>query len=443
MLNACYLLFTDGGPPARKIWGGRTYIGATHDPDRRLRQHNRELAGGASSTAGKIWNRALYVSGFPDWRATLQFEWMWKHIGKKHHGLQGKMDSLVALLRQGKSTSNSVPFRMYNNCISLTVNPDFRCRLEKIESFQILLSMCGSSQSSLQTSFLLSSVSPSPLPFLSKMSSVVDMSSLAVSVELLKTEVEQLKSRLETALANIAAAPAADAAAPKKRGRKAKAAEGAESGAESSAAEDKPAKKARKPREPKEKPTCPAAAEGTVRFYSCAGDNKYKSFSNLYRAPFTLDGKEYGSSENYFQSQKFVGTDDEYAEKIRTTKNPVLVAGMGRSKSHPIRADWETVKQDIMRRALDAKFAAHSELKDLLLGTGSALIEEEAAIDSYWGIGADGKGENWLGKLLMELREKLSPAAAPAAPAAAPAAEKPKATKAKKPAAAATTQVTA
>ena len=38
-MNYCYMLYTDKN---------QTYIGATIDPDRRLRQHNKEISGGAS-----------------------------------------------------------------------------------------------------------------------------------------------------------------------------------------------------------------------------------------------------------------------------------------------------------------------------------------------------------------------------------------------------------
>jgi structure-specific endonuclease subunit SLX1 len=65
-----------------------TYIGATVDVNRRLRQHNGELAGGAHATGiqvarGEIWQRVCYVAGFPDWQAALQFEWRWKQITRK------------------------------------------------------------------------------------------------------------------------------------------------------------------------------------------------------------------------------------------------------------------------------------------------------------------------------------------------------------------------
>ena len=67
---------------------GATYVGATVDLDHRLRQHNKELKGGAHATSAKVekgetWLRAAHVKGFPDWQAALQFEWRWKQISRK------------------------------------------------------------------------------------------------------------------------------------------------------------------------------------------------------------------------------------------------------------------------------------------------------------------------------------------------------------------------
>ena len=67
---------------------GATYVGATIDVDRRLRQHNKEIKGGAHATGarvakGETWSRICYVEGFPDWTAALQFEWRWKQLSRK------------------------------------------------------------------------------------------------------------------------------------------------------------------------------------------------------------------------------------------------------------------------------------------------------------------------------------------------------------------------
>jgi len=98
---------------------GATYIGATVDLDRRLRQHNKELVGGAHATgtkvaAGETWTRAAYVSGFPDWTAALQFEWRWKQLSRKlpnwWNPLDRRMNALSTLLSLKQSTTKALPF---------------------------------------------------------------------------------------------------------------------------------------------------------------------------------------------------------------------------------------------------------------------------------------------------------------------------------------------
>jgi structure-specific endonuclease subunit SLX1 len=65
-----------------------TYVGATTDLDRRLRQHNKELAGGATATGirvsrGETWRRICHIAGFPTWNAALQFEWRFKQLTRR------------------------------------------------------------------------------------------------------------------------------------------------------------------------------------------------------------------------------------------------------------------------------------------------------------------------------------------------------------------------
>lgn len=85
----------------------------------------------------------------------------------------------------------------------------------------------------------------------------------------------------------------------------------------------------------------------------------------------------------------------------------MIAARMGRNRKKKLRADWEAVKLDIMRKALRAKFTQHEELRAVLISTGDADIIEHTANDSFWGDGGDGTGRKMLGQLLMELREEL------------------------------------
>lgn len=102
----CYLLATSDGKSQK------TYVGVTPDLERRLRQHNGELSGGAYATAGRKWERIGYVSGFPDHRAALQFEWRWKQISRRLDGdpLRRRLAALQTLLAYEKSTTAAIPY---------------------------------------------------------------------------------------------------------------------------------------------------------------------------------------------------------------------------------------------------------------------------------------------------------------------------------------------
>jgi predicted GIY-YIG superfamily endonuclease len=64
-----------------------TYIGYTADLQRRLRQHNGEIVGGAKATCqDKSWQFIATVSGFPTQHFAKRFEYYWKHKPAKLTG---------------------------------------------------------------------------------------------------------------------------------------------------------------------------------------------------------------------------------------------------------------------------------------------------------------------------------------------------------------------
>jgi len=140
-----------------------------------------------------------------------------------------------------------------------------------------------------------------------------------------------------------------------------------------------------------------------IEFYSTK--SKYGEFSNFAAFGFHIEDHWYPTSEHYFQAMKF--EDNDYQQRIRETKSPMIAARLGRSRKVKIREDWEEVKVDVMRTAVRAKIQSHLELQELLLGTGEEPIIEAAARDYFWGAGKDGSGQNWLGKILMEVRSEL------------------------------------
>lgn len=150
------------------------------------------------------------------------------------------------------------------------------------------------------------------------------------------------------------------------------------------------------------------------------------------RTPLSVEGKLYATSEHYYQALKFdyPGADAptlEYAELVRTADTPNKSRLLAKQKTgggykwrtalNPtiaryaqtakLRPQWEENKLDMMRRALKVKFTQQPELRAKLLATGDAPLAENSPFDSYWGLGRDQSGTNWLGKLLMRVRSEL------------------------------------
>ena len=101
-----------------------TYVGATVDIDRRLRQHNKEIKGGAHATgikvaSGKSWKRVCYVSEFPTWSAALQFEWRWKQLSRKlpkeMFPVERRLSALQTLLHLERPTTKAIAYSDWEN----------------------------------------------------------------------------------------------------------------------------------------------------------------------------------------------------------------------------------------------------------------------------------------------------------------------------------------
>ena len=131
---------------------------------------------------------------------------------------------------------------------------------------------------------------------------------------------------------------------------------------------------------------------------------RYAFLGNFYDAPVEFGGIQYRNSEAAFQAQK---CEDE--------KKRLWFAGLapGRAKSLGgrvrLREDWEEVKTGLMLEIVRAKFTQNPELAEKLLATGEKrLVEGTAWNDTCWGIDIHtGKGENRLGKILMQVRDEL------------------------------------
>lgn len=129
---------------------------------------------------------------------------------------------------------------------------------------------------------------------------------------------------------------------------------------------------------------------------------QHRFLSNFWFVTVIYEGHSYRTVEHAFQAAKTF--DEEARRRIRNEASPA--GAKRRGKAVELRPDWESIKVDIMRSLLVQKFGTEP-LKSKLLKTGSAkLIEGNWWGDRFWGV-CEGKGENHLGRLLMEIREEL------------------------------------
>jgi len=124
--------------------------------------------------------------------------------------------------------------------------------------------------------------------------------------------------------------------------------------------------------------------------------------SNFYPSTIYIDKKPFPTVEHAYQSHKTV--DENIRELIRKAKTPHEAKKLG--KCVILRPDWNEVRIPLMRSFLHKKFESPF-LQHQLIETGNAkLIHSNTWNDIFWGV-CRGRGENWLGKLLMELRSEL------------------------------------
>lgn len=141
-------------------------------------------------------------------------------------------------------------------------------------------------------------------------------------------------------------------------------------------------------------------------------ENKFGGLSNM--APgYSLFINEVNiqSSEILYQACKFP-LFPLIQKEIIETKNPMDAKAVSRKYQQYSRQDWDSVKFKVMKWCLEAKLIQNFDtFSELLLSTGEKTIVEFSKKDDTWGampITSDIlKGKNALGRLLMQLREKV------------------------------------
>lgn len=125
-----------------------------------------------------------------------------------------------------------------------------------------------------------------------------------------------------------------------------------------------------------------------------------------------------GSSEQHYMYQKalFFG-DDAACSRIAKELNPARAKELGRGVRGYDDKAWQCVRLGLMTWSCYLKYSQNEGLKKILLDTGDRVLVEASPLDPIWGIGigeedaAAGKewrGQNLLGKALMDVRAMLT-----------------------------------
>lgn len=128
---------------------------------------------------------------------------------------------------------------------------------------------------------------------------------------------------------------------------------------------------------------------------------EFSFLGNFYAASVWVDGERYPTLEHAYQAMK--SSNQDTRRLIREAKTPAVAKRLGQSVE--LSEDWDTKKVSVMRTLVQEKFK-NPILRSMLLATEDIpLVEGNTWNDKFWGI-CKGTGENWLGRILMEVRDE-------------------------------------
>ena len=118
----------------------------------------------------------------------------------------------------------------------------------------------------------------------------------------------------------------------------------------------------------------------------------------------------------YFKARYF--KDQQIAVEILRTEEPWEAKKLGRMVRNYKDEEWNAVRYHLMYQANFFKYSQNKYLEDQLLATGNKILVECNPTDLIWAVGlseddpkvldeANWRGQNLLGKVLMDVRSSL------------------------------------
>jgi N-glycosidase YbiA len=128
-----------------------------------------------------------------------------------------------------------------------------------------------------------------------------------------------------------------------------------------------------------------------------------------YLSPFSaheveIDGVIYKTAEHAYQTLRMM---PEVREQVINTTSPKDAWRMAQKFKEEGKLDPHHEKDVLMEKIFRAKLAQHPDIREILVASGKRELLKVYPTDYYWGTGADGSGENRMGKLWMKIRDEL------------------------------------
>ena len=132
---------------------------------------------------------------------------------------------------------------------------------------------------------------------------------------------------------------------------------------------------------------------------------EYRWLSNFWPVNIKYNERNFTTLEHAFMSQKNLSK--VWQDFCSQEPDAKVVSKLG--KEIMLRPDWDSIKVDLMKELVELKFS-QDDLKEKLVATKNMEIQEGNTWgDTFWGVDLETqKGENLLGKIIMDARNKLS-----------------------------------
>jgi ribA/ribD-fused uncharacterized protein len=132
---------------------------------------------------------------------------------------------------------------------------------------------------------------------------------------------------------------------------------------------------------------------------------QYRFLSNSHQKPIKVVGEWFPTVEHAYLASLLAYSEPHLIEKVKT-----LTPGAAKKWSDKYQEPpgWGRKKRQVMLDLIRQKFSPGSDLAKRLVATGSVpIINGKFTNNPYWGVQLDGSGLDWVGRILMHVREEL------------------------------------